>query len=134
MASSPAALASAKLVRPLQARKTMRRILSVAVVLLLSACASPRDDLAAICDEATKLTTGRAGYEGHRADAELATVFASRVSARLGSSEIERAWSALGSAETGVRYEMMRMTAAEVGVPDWECPALREVWPPEPTE
>lgn len=96
------------------------------ILLLVGGCASPADDLDAICDEARKLQAGQAPYAELDPSVRV-TVFARAVESRLKTKPMKSAWAAIASASPEMRYPLLQKAGQEAGVDDWQCPPL-DLW------
>jgi hypothetical protein len=105
----------------------MKKLFVSLVLLVMSACASPADDLDSLCDETTKLQSGEGEY-AELTPAQKASTYAKNVDARIKSTEMQSAWDAIASAAPDQKYSLMQDAAAAAGVTNWQCPALEEFW------
>ena len=65
---------------------------------------------------------------------ERATRFAEKVDRGLSRfGDIRKAVQAVAVADPNQKYELLKAAAAEVGYPEWDCPALKELLAPSPS-
>lgn len=105
----------------------MRYLMLVILSLTVVGCSASRD-LDAICEEANRVQTDEE-YQTMEPALKMST-FARAVEDRLRTPSISQAWDAIATAAPERRYELLKLTAQESGVEDWECPALQEVLKP----
>lgn len=105
----------------------MRYLVLVILSLTVVGCSASRD-LDAICEEAKRAQTDEE-YQTMEPALKMST-FARAVEDRLRTPSISQAWDAIATAAPERRYELLKLTAQESGVEDWECPALQEVLKP----
>lgn len=104
--------------------------LAAVCFLLLCGCASPADDLNAICEEVKNPELANLTPDSR------AMALANNIDARLKSDPIRNAWDAIASASPDQRYKLLQQAGEETGVKGWECPELEAMWatpapPPE---
>lgn len=103
-----------------------------AILLFLTGCASPKDDLKMMCDEAQKAEAGQANY----ADAnDPGLEHARTVTPKIKSDAVLKAWEGLDRYGPTERYDAFQSRIADnAGIEGWECPALEKLLEPAPSE
>jgi len=101
------------------------RLISLLLCLALAGCGSPADDLNTICEEAQKSLAMDVPAE------QRAAMLAKAIDERLESAPIKQAWGAIWTVAPDQRYKLLQTSAAEIGVDNWQCPALEKVWAPQ---
>lgn len=85
-----------------------------------------RGNLQVLCEIVSDPTLGNQAPE-HRS-----AMILDRVDRQIVHRGVRRSFDTARDAAPEQRYMLMRHAASEMGVPEWECPALERMWRPMP--